>query len=514
MADTTSGTRPTTSRRTIVAEGQEKATESGAAQRRSEQKGHARKLLRVPLPDSLAARLVASAMAVSLVLLLLAGLLLFYLFRLTLERNFDARLQAIMNGLLAHVEVNGKGQPYLTRPLADPRFSLPLSGWYWQITPVDGKGPTLVSPSLLDQRFDIPPEDAPERGPDGVARFYSRDVQGHVLRVIEQRYILFGSRPYSILVAGNFDELRGEVANFRRALLVVFFVLAVALALAIFVQVRFGLTPLKRLHDELWEIREGQREQLNEDYPEEIRPVAHELNLLLRANREIVERARTQVGNLAHALKTPLSVLMNEAQARGGRLADKVLEQAGIMRDQVNLYLDRARRAASATSLATRTPFCEVVEALVRTLRRIYRDTAHEVTVDCEPGLVFRGERQDLEEIVGNLLDNAFKYAGGRIHVSARLLPGAPHTRRWLEIRIEDDGPGLNDEEKALAMQRGRRLDETKPGSGLGLSIVRETAGMYGGQVTLEDAAMGGLAVVLRLPAAAPAAGKGGRTHS
>jgi len=181
------------------------------------------------------------------------------------------------------------------------------------------------------------------------------------------------------------------------------------------------------------------------------------------------------------------------------------------MRDQVNLYLDRARRAASATTLATRTPVCEVMEALVRTLRRIYRETPFEVDVECGPDLVFRGERQDLEEMVGNLLDNAFKYAAGRIRVSARLLPATSPTRRWLEIRIADDGPGLTDEQKALAMQRGRRLDETKPGSGLGLSIVREIAGMYGGEVELEDSDMGGLAVILRLPAAIPAKGRDAR---
>jgi signal transduction histidine kinase len=450
-------------------------------------------------------------MAVSLVLLVLAGALLHHLFRATLERNFDARLEAIMNGLLAHVEVDEKGRPYLRQPLADPRFSLPLSGWYWQISPVRGDGAELASPSLLEQRFTPPPEKAPERGPDGIARFYSRDLDGHVLRVIEQRYILFGGRPHSVLVAGNFDELRGEVATFRTALAGVFLVLGLALAVAIFVQVRFGLRPLKRLHDQLWEIREGQREQLDEDYPREIRPVAHELNLLLRANREIVERARTQVGNLAHALKTPLSVLVNEAQATGGRLAEKVLEQVRIMRDQVNLYLDRARRAASATSLANRTGVCEVIAALTRTLRRIYREARIDIAVECEEGLTFRGERQDLEEMIGNLLDNAFKYARGRIEVRARLLPTAPHARRWLEIRIEDDGPGLDPGQRALALERGRRLDETKPGSGLGLSIVRETAGMYGGRISLEDAALGGLAVVLLLPAAAsqlPAAGR------
>ncbi|HHN73267.1 MAG TPA: HAMP domain-containing protein [Thermopetrobacter sp.] len=458
--------------------------------------------LRPRLPRSLAGRLVASAMAVALVLLLLTGLLLSYLFRVTVERNFDSHLQAVMNGLLSHLELDDGGRAYLRGQLADPRFRLPLSGWYWQITPIDDAGRALASASLLEQRFDPPPAASPLRDAAGVARYYATDASGHTLRVVEQRYTLFGSRRYSVLVAGNFDELGAEVTAFTGTLAGVFVVLALSLITAIFVQVRYGLRPLKRLHDQLGEIREGRREQLDEDYPDEIRPVAHELNLLLRANREIIERARTQAGNLAHALKTPLSVLINEAQATGGRLADKVLEQVGLMRDQVNLHLDRARRAAVASTLVARTPVCDVLAALVRTLARIYRDRDIAVDTECGQGLLFRGERQDLEEMIGNLLDNAFKYARGRIRVSVTVETARPHARRWLILRIEDDGPGLPAADRARALKRGQRLDETKPGSGLGLSIVSETAGMYGGGIRLDDSDLGGLAVVLRLPAA------------
>jgi signal transduction histidine kinase len=229
--------------------------------------------------------------------------------------------------------------------------------------------------------------------------------------------------------------------------------------------------------------------------------VAEELNLLIQSNVEIVERARTQVGNLAHALKTPLSVLTNEAAAQDGPLAAKVREQAELMRGQVSLYLDRARRAARAQGIGAVTEVKPVLEALARTLERINRDKGVAVSVECPDALRFRGERQDLEEMVGNLLDNACKWAAGRVSLVAAPAPEASG-RSYLTIAVEDDGPGLPEDQRAQALKRGQRLDESKPGSGLGLSIVAETAAMYNGSVGLEDAGLGGLRAVLLLPAA------------
>jgi signal transduction histidine kinase len=208
------------------------------------------------------------------------------------------------------------------------------------------------------------------------------------------------------------------------------------------------------------------------------------------------------VGNLAHALKTPLSVLVNEAQLQPGSLADKVSEQAQIMRDQLSLYLDRARRAARAKSLGSASEVEPVLSALARTLERIYRDKAVKISLAAGPGLKFRGEKQDLEEMVGNLLDNACKWAAGRVSVSASPSTKPGDSRSSLIIIVGDDGPGLTTEQRTEALKRGRRLDETKPGSGLGLSIVAETAQMYGGSITLDRSELGGLAAILRLPAA------------
>jgi len=455
--------------------------------------------------NSLAFRLTASAAIVSLVLLVAAGLLLDQLFRAAVERNFDARLQAVLDGLLANVELTSSGEITMQGALADTRFKLPLSGWYWQITPVKGDPDDgLFSESLLEQRLEPDPRLMVSRDSANIAHFSLVDSNSTRLRAIEQEYSLYGGASnYSFLVAGNFDELRDEVAAFRQALVLVLAVLGLGLLAALLIQVRYGLRPLRAMQRELTLIREGQAERLSGAYPEELGPVAKELNLLIQSNSEIVERARTQVGNLAHALKTPLSVLTNEAQANKGEFASKVTEQTQVMRDQVSLYLDRARRAARAQTLGAATPVEEVLEAIARTLMRIHRDRGLEIEVACPPGVKFRGERQDLEEMVGNLMDNASKWAKKRISVTASAPRADPADgRMWLEIEVADDGPGLKGDQLGTALKRGQRLDETKPGSGLGLNIVSETAVMYNGRITLDRSqTLGGLLAVLRLPA-------------
>lgn len=454
-------------------------------------------------PNSLAFRLTASAGAVALVLLVSAGLLLATLFRNAVERNFDARLEAVMDGLLASVDIQDPATPAMTAALADTRFSIPYSGWYWQVSPPESaKARVLASQSLLDQRLKPLASDLAKRDANGLAHFYLTDAKNTRLRVLEQRYRLFGSQQeYSFLVAGNFDELRAEIRAFNNALVLVLGFLALGLVIAVLLQVRFGLKPMHRLEGELNAIREGRQDRLKGAYPEEIDAVAQELNLLIHDNAEVIERARTQVGNLAHALKTPLSVLANEAGTGSSALASKVREQTGIMRDSVSLYLDRARRAARARSLGAATDVRPVLEGLLRTLEKISLPRHYKVELICPAGLQFRGERQDFEEMAGNLLENAFKWAKGRIRVEARLLRDSG-TRTMLALSVGDDGPGLPPESYELALQRGKRLDETKPGSGLGLSIVSETVAMYSGKINLSASELGGLQVEIFLPAA------------
>ncbi len=453
--------------------------------------------------NSLSFRLAASAATVSLVLLVAAGILLGYLFREAVERNFDARLQAVLDGLLASVELGTDSQLTMPGALADTRFKLPLSGWYWQVTALGQPRREMVSASLLEQRLDLGDIAAMPRDKAGVARVYLSDSEGTRLRAIEQRYTLFGSKDrFSFVVAGNFDELRAEISAFENALFVVLGLLGFGLLIAVLAQVRYVMRPLRMLQDELTSVRQGKSEALIEQYPMEIEPVAHELNLLIKSNTEVVERARTQVGNLAHALKTPLSVLSNEAETDSKSLADKVHQQTEVMRDQVNMYLDRARRAARAGSLGTTSDPKQVVDAIVRTLLKIHADRDIKVNVDCPANLKFRGERQDLEEMVGNLLDNAFKWTASQVDVQMRLAdPQLSDGRLWLELSVLDDGPGLPDAKRSQALQRGQRVDVTKPGSGFGLSIVTETAAMYNGTIKLGKGRLSGLMVTLRLPA-------------
>ncbi len=453
--------------------------------------------------NSLAFRLTASAAGVSVVLLLVAGLLLINLFTTAVERNFDARLQAVLDGLLANVEINQNRQLTIQGEISDTRFRLPLSGWYWQVTSAGTatrKG--LFSPSLLDNRLKPSKTVLSKRDSSDIARFFLVDSNNTRLRVIEQRFTLFGGeKHYSFIVAGNFDELEQEIAAFTGTLIIVLGLLGVGLLAALMVQVRYGLKPLRHLRRELSQIRRGNSEHIDGEFPVEIMPVADELNLLINANTEVVERARTQVGNLAHALKTPLSVLANEARLNQGKLANKVGEQTEVMRTQVELYLDRARRAARAHSIGAATDIKQACDGLAKILMRINMDRGLLIDVECPAELKFRGEKQDFEEMLGNLMENASKWADREIQVTARAVSAkSADERNWLTVSVGDDGPGLPSETRQEALIRGRRLDETKPGTGLGLSIVAETAAMYDGTIKLNESELGGLLVTLKLP--------------
>ncbi len=455
--------------------------------------------------NSLSFRLIFTSAVVAVVLLVSAAFLLAYLFQQALERNFDARLRAILDGLLANVELATDGSPVMSGRIPDPRFTLPLSGWYWQVSPPKHRTlPDLASESSLEQRL-VPAEaDLQTRDAGGVASFYIKDSKGTQLRAIEQKFKLFGGEEFSFLVAGNFDELKNEILAFQRALYGVLGLLGFGLLLAIFLQVRVAMKPMQSMQQSLSNIRAGKAERLEGEFPSEMQPVADEMNLLILAGTEIIDRARTQVGNLAHALKTPLSVLSNEAQGNKTDFGAKVSEQIQVMRDHVSLYLDRARRAARAQTLGAATDVEPVLAALGRTIMRINQDRGVKIDVSVSPGLKFRGEVQDLEEMAGNLIDNAAKWSKQAVKISAApIIDPIDGTQNWLMITVDDDGPGLPANKRAEAVKRGKRLDETKPGSGLGLSIVTETAGMYSGNLVLGDADIGGLRVQLRLPSVA-----------
>jgi signal transduction histidine kinase len=455
--------------------------------------------------NSLAFRLFATSAAWVLLVLPIAGVIIYQLYRDDLQTSFDARLEKLVNSIAVDSMGGGGNEPIAPKNRYEPLFEDPRSGWYWQVRPVDGnKGATLRSVSLGDTLIDLPIERNVKPDEHGARWMNSTGPAGEGIRlveVIDSPLPLRQGQRYSVIVAGPIDWLDSRLANFLTRLGIALFLTGVGLVTVTLFQVRFGLLPLRRIEHGLSEVRSGRALKLEGEPPTEIEPLQVEINALLVSNQEIIDRARTQVGNLAHALKTPLAVITNEARDDKSTLGKKVAEQAEIMRDQVNHYLDRARVAAGIGVIGRATPVREVLEPLQRALERIHRDRSVAISVECAPDIRFAGERQDLEEILGNLCDNACKWAKGKVFVNVK----AGTTRRVpgrLAITIEDDGPGLSDEQRARIGKRGVRLDESKPGSGLGLSIVTDLVQSYRGRLELAKSSRGGLRVEVDLPAA------------
>ncbi|UCH74246.1 MAG: hypothetical protein JSU82_18425 [Rhodospirillales bacterium] len=447
-------------------------------------------------PRSLAARLVIAAVLWVAAALAIGGLLISTLFRDSVERNFDTRLTVHVDSLIAVSRYDDSGRLVLSRTLPEPRFDLPYSGWYWQIA--DSRGVVLVrSRSLWDQTLDI-------TAPQEQGSMRSEEIRGPEGAMLRARFVDVtlpemppSAPPLRFAVAADRSALSDELRPFNLALLWSLGALGLGIAVAVAIQVRFGLQPLRRVRIALADIRDGRTQRLEGDWPSEVEPFVRELDSLLAHNAAVLERARTHVGNLAHALKTPLAVLSTEATRKQGPRVEAIERQVDTMRRWIDHYLARARAAATGAVLGARTPVVQVIRDLRRTLMRIYADRPVEISIeeDGEP-VSFRGEQQDLEEMIGNLLDNACKYAANQVKVVTARRGGQ------LAITIDDDGAGLTAAQHGVAIGRGRRLDETAPGSGLGLAIVSDIAGLYGGELRLDESPLGGLRAVLTLPSA------------
>jgi signal transduction histidine kinase len=452
--------------------------------------------------SSLATRLFLSATAWVVVILIITGFILSSVYRDATERAFDRRLNLYLRTLIAEVATPDEPPDRQFQSLGEPLFELPLSGWYWQITRTDTeKAETRASRSLWDKK--LPKlDDSAELTAAGVRLGYVDGPEAQDLRMVERPVDLGADGKFLVSVAGDAAEIFDETRSFDYYLGGTFAALGIVLLLTTIFQVRFGLAPLKRISDSIADIRSGRAERLEGEFPVEIAPLARETNALIDANREIVERARTHVGNLAHAIKTPLSVIVNEASAHAADpFATKVLEQADVMRDQVTHHLERARIAARLTIIGTVTEVAPAIEALRRTMEKIHRGRGIVIEVAADAQARFRGERQDLEEMAGNLVDNACKWAASRVFIEVRLEPPvAPGAGPVLRVIVDDDGRGLSAAERAQVARRGQRLDESKPGSGLGLSIVVDLAALYGGSLSLGNAPIGGLRAELVLP--------------
>ncbi|MBN9046173.1 MAG: HAMP domain-containing histidine kinase [Rhizobiales bacterium] len=421
------------------------------------------------------------------------------LYRTAARNNFERLLSAHLFSLVGAVSISPDGTLQGRPELGDLRYSRPLSGWYWSVEPVTpGVTGRLQSPSLIGRTVpEIPVTQVPFDS--SFMRSYSLPgLNGEELYVVETEVVLDSANHVArFRVMGNLSEVRKEVSDFRTRLTAYLSIFGMGSILINAAVILFGLRPLDKVRQALADIREGRSSRLDASLPTEIAPLAHEMNALIENNRRIMERSRTQVGNLAHSLKTPLSVLVNEGRAIGGDQGRVVREQSEAMQVQIEHYLQRARIAAQRDSVVFRTPVAPVLERMRRVSAKL--NPGFEVSLNnAMSEAVFAGEREDLEEIVGNLLENAGKWGRGRIAIGVAPVVG----KRQFEIAIEDDGPGLAADRIEEALKRGSRVDETKPGTGLGLAIVRDTIREYGGGLELDKGRLGGLRVRVALPLA------------
>ncbi len=439
---------------------------------------------------SLTRRLAFAAAVLIAFSLFGAGELLVFMFRDHVEQRFDLGLVDHLEELVAASEADAAGRLTLGWTTFDPRFNRPGSGWYWQIT--QGGTVEAASVSLSGMRLDMPPADSE-------TVHLLDDPTGQPLRVFVRHITLPRAEgEFTYAVSGPADEIKDDVRRFSMITGATLATLGAGLIIAVLFQVRYGLRPLNRLRDALSDIRSGRRHRMPETFPAEVEPVVEEVNALLDHNAALLARARAHAGDLAHALKHPLMVIAHEARALEGERGLVIAEQVAAMRGAVDRNLARARIAGPGAAVGMRAPVAEIFQGLRYSLDLLYRDRGLKIEGQGLDGLFFAGDAQDLEEMLGNLMDNACKWGRSRVRVAAS------HSNRGLEIAVEDDGTGVAEEEREAALTRGGRLDEQAAGTGLGLSIARDIAELYRGSLRLSESEFGGLKAELILPASDP----------
>ncbi|TRW17900.1 sensor histidine kinase [Glacieibacterium frigidum] len=426
-------------------------------------------------------------------LLLIGGFALDRVLTSAITRNFDGQLDFAVTAMIAAADIGPAGEVRFTRGLGDQRFIEPYSGLYWQVSAPGQEA--FRSRSLWDRSLPV----NMKRDCSTPCRTDDESFKDEKLRIVERRVTLPGATTqFHFQVAQSTADLDAQVTSLRTTLLWSLSVLGLGLLILAALQSTYGLSPLRGVSRAIAAIRSGAATRVADDFPREIAPLVAELNDLLAHNEAQAEAARRHAGNLAHALKTPMSVLIGEARGGGPDLAAAVTQQTAIMRRHVDHHLARARAAGRRAAAASRADVWPSLEALARTIGRIRPGVV--IDIDGDRSLAFRGEKQDLEEMLGNLLDNAAMYGGGRVFVTASCVGN------MVELLIEDDGKGIAEADRERLFERGARLDTAQPGTGLGLAIVRDVAEIYGGSVALgESEDLGGLAVTLRLPAAGSA---------
>lgn len=449
---------------------------------------------------SLRVRLLAGTITWMLLSIVLAGWALRALFQDHITQQLQAQLVTQLDQLSAAVDWPPSGAVVVSPAPADPRLTQPLSGLYWQIDRLGDVPETAVarSRSLWDQVLALPP-DAGAMPTGGHRVIQIPDAQKHTLLVVTRTLQLpeEGAPPLRLSVAGDKELLAEPLQRFTRLLLIALGMLAAAMAVAVAAQLHLALRPFRLLRTRLAAVHQGDAVQIEGEFPRELQPLVSEFNHVLAENADMVQRARTEAGNLAHAVNTPLSVLANAASKGSGPFAQLVQEQVDSARRQVGYHLARARAAAAVRATGLRTPVLPPVQALLRTMQRLHadRELVFELAPEAQEG-DFRGEEQDLYELLGNLIDNAGKWARSRVVVNVQR-QGAQ-----LCFDVDDDGPGVPEELRGRMFERGVRLDEQRPGFGLGLDIVRALVQSYGGSVHALASPLGGARLRLCLPSA------------
>lgn len=448
---------------------------------------------------SVSLRLILLSTAWIILALAAGGVFLAQHFRAHVENSFDDELSRHVEELLSYTDVVD-GQVQLIKQPVDPVYLRPLSGWYWEMF-VDGR---LLdrSRSLWDEV--LPPAlQKPRRGE--TLGYFQDGPRDDRLRVVAATYTLPGyDGEVTIVFTGPAEVIQSATEEFSETLVMSLVLLGLGLIVAVVLQVILGLRPLNLLRKRLAEVHEGRTDRLTGHYPSEVEALVADLNELLEHNAQVIERARTHAGNLAHALKTPLAVLSNEADRMEGDVAKTVSEQIVIMNEQVKRHLARARAAGGLGAPGAKADIGDIASGLKRTLHRIYQHKPQKsgdgvgvsIALVNVQGQFVAGDRQDVEEMLGNLMDNACKWAATRTRISAE------RKGKDIVISVDDDGSGVPEDRRAEVLARGKRLDEATPGSGLGLNIVHELAELYQGSLVLDRSDLGGLSVRLTLPAA------------
>jgi signal transduction histidine kinase len=458
------------------------------------------------MPKSLAGRAIALSTVWAALSILVASYFIGQFYSQISERNLRTLLATQIASLIVQIEISNDGKLSGIPDLGDTQYLAPNSGKYWIVEPVTSNVVGSLRSNSIGKHT-VPMIDLPWDA--SFFRYYQvPGPDGKTLEVLENLYqqISFNKnlagekRELIIRVMHDVDLRQVEITNFKNRLYSYLLLLGLGTIFVNALAILLGLNPLRRTEDSLRLIREGKAQRLDGEFPSEIAPLASEMNALIDNNRRIMERARTQVGNLAHSLKTPLAVIMNEGNALGGAKGKTVSEQANAMQGQIQHYLQRARIAAQRDSVVFRAPATPILERLVRVMQKLNPEKSFELLKPAHE-IVFAGEGTDLEEIAGNLLENAAKWGRKRVSITLDRAQRSGNLAMF-SIEIGDDGPGLTPEQIKDGIKRGKRLDETKPGTGLGLSIVQDTVKEYGGALVLGKSALGGLSAKFMLPMA------------